>query len=106
MAIKDRMLRSDPIWRRIVNRAFNVQINKGLVMQQAVAGAAAGNVTVSKIKLGDHLVSVIMVTATTAALTDLTSQFTISASGQINNTGGTSSASNGLIVTWEAFDDE
>jgi hypothetical protein len=105
-SIKDRMTRSDPIWRRIVARAFGAQTNKGFVMQQAVAGAAAGNIAVSKIKKGDHLVSVIMVTATTAALTDLTSQFTITANAQINNTGGTSSASNGLIVTWEAFDDE
>ena len=106
MKLKDRMLKASPVWRRIVSRAFNVQTNKGLVMSQAVAGAAAGNVNVSKIKKGDHLVSVIMVTATTAALTDLTSQFSIAADGVINNTGGTSSASNGLIVTWEAFDDE
>lgn len=106
MKIRDRMTKADPIWRRIVARAFNVQINKGFVMQQAVTGAAAGDITVSKIKKDDHLVSVIMVTATTAALTDLTSQFSITADAKINNTGGTSSASNGLIVTWEAFDDE
>lgn len=106
MKLKDRMQKSDPIWRRLIARAFNIQINKGLVMQQAVAGAAAGNITVSKIKKGDHLVAVIMVSATNGALTDLTAQFTITADARINNTGGTSSASNNLLVTWEAFDDE
>jgi hypothetical protein len=75
-------------------------------MQQSVAGAAAGNVTVSKIRKNDHLVSVIMVTVTTAALADRTSEFTITANGVINNTGGTTSASSFLLVTWEAFDEE
>ena len=105
MILKDRMLRSSPVWRRIINRAFGVT-NKGIVMQQSVAGAVAGNVTVSKIRKNDHLVSVIMVTATTAALADRTSEFTITANGTINNTGGTTSASNFLLVTWEAFDEE
>ena len=104
MKLKDRMVRSDPIWRRLVARAFGVSTNKGFVMAQAVAGAAAGNHTVSKIKKGDHLVSVFMIAATTAAVTDQTSEYTITNDGIINNTGGTSSASNSLIVIWEAFD--
>lgn len=106
MKLKDRMLKASPVWRRLVARAFNIQTNKGLVMTQAVAGAAAGNITVSKIKKGDHLVAVIQVTATTAALVDRTSEFSITADATINNTGGTSTATHSLLVIWEAFDDE
>ena len=41
MILKDRMKRANPIWRRIVRRAFGDE-NKGFVMVQAVAGGAAG----------------------------------------------------------------
>jgi hypothetical protein len=102
--LKDRMLSAGPIWRRIIKRAFGVD-NKGLVMQQAVSGAAAGDMAVSGIKLNDHIVGVIQVTTTTAALVDLTSEFAITSDGVINNTGGTSSATHDVLVTWEAFDD-
>jgi len=106
MILKDRMRRADPIWRRIIRRSEDPDINKGLLMVQGVAGAAAGNVAVSKIKLNDHLVSVIQVTTTTALLADRTSEFSITADGIINNTGGTSTNTHHLIVVWEAFDDE
>jgi len=75
-------------------------------MVQPVDGAVAGDVAVSKIKLNDHLVAVIMVTTTTAALDDFTSEFSITADGIINNAGGTSTDTHDLIVVWEAFDDE
>jgi hypothetical protein len=108
MAIKDRMLRSDPIWRRLVRRAFAPLTNKGFVMVQAVAGGAAGNHTVSKIKKGDHLVCVIAAQnhATTLGAGDLTSEFTVTADGVINNTGGTATTDMRLHVIWEAFDDD
>jgi len=106
MILKDRMRRADPIWRRIIRRSEDPQVNKGILMVQGVAGAAAGDVAVSKIKLNDHLVSVIQVTNTTALLADRTTEFSITADGIINNTGGTSTNTHYLIVVWEAFDDE
>jgi len=106
MILKDRMRRASPIWRRIIERSKDVNVDKGLVMQQAVSGGTAGNIAVSKIKAQDHIVGVIQVTTTTAALVDLTDEFSVTADGIINNTGGTSSATHDLLVTWEAFDDE
>jgi len=104
MTLKDRMLRGSPIWRRIVKRAFG-STNKGIIMSQTVAGVAAGNVTVSKIKAGDHLVNVTHIPASTQGA-DLTSQFSILRDGVINNTGGTASTGGVLMVLWESFDDE
>lgn len=70
--------------------------------QTVVAGAAAGDVTVTGIKTTDKLKAVIDLTAPA----DLTSEFTISAANTINNTGGTSSAGSGpLLVTYIASDD-
>lgn len=106
MILKDRMRRAGPIWRRIVKRSEDALINKGIIGQQAIAGGSAGNHTVSRIKLNDHLVSVIEVTVTTAALVDRTAEFSITADATINNTGGTDTTSDSLLVTWEAFDDE
>ncbi len=106
MILKDRMKRAGPIWRRIIKRSEDPIINKGIIGQQAIAGGAAGDHTVSRIKLNDHLVSVIEVTVTTAALVDHTAEFSITADATINNTGGTDTSSDSLLVTWEAFDDE
>jgi hypothetical protein len=105
MILKDRMTKADPIWRRIIRRAFGIE-NKGIIGQQAIAGGAAGNLAVSRIRANDHLVSVIEVTVTTAALVDRTSEFSIIADGVIDNTGGTATTGDCLLVTWEAFDDE
>jgi hypothetical protein len=105
MILKDRMRRASPVWRRIVNRAFGVE-NKGLVKMASIAGGVAGNHTVADIKKGDHLVAVIEVTTTTAALVDRTSEFSIAADAVINNTGGTDTSADALLVLWEAFDDE
>lgn len=71
-----------------------------------VAGAAAGNVTVTGIKKGDILLFVggfIIVEGTPNTLTirnDLTSEFTVSAANTINNTGGTGSTPGLLLVIW------
>lgn len=64
--------------------------------QVIVPGAAAGDVTVTGIKAEDELVAVLNVTD----LTDVTSEFTITADDTINNTGGTTSASKKLLVTY------
>ncbi len=106
MILKDRMLKASPIWRRIIRRAFGAKTNKGLVGFAGITGGSAGNHTVAKIKLNDHLVSVIEVTTSTAALVDRTAEFSITADGVINNTGGTDTSSDGLLIFWEAFDDE
>jgi hypothetical protein len=69
-----------------------------------VAGAAAGNVTVTGIATTDQLQEVLyFVGAGTAVtdITDLTSQFTITATNTINNTGGTSSSGAKLLVRWK-----
>lgn len=106
MILKDRMLRGSPIWRRIIRRAFGVE-NKGVVMQQGVAGGAAGNIAMTKIKANDHLVGVIAIpTAGAVASADLTDEFSILADGVINNTGGTATTGFLVVATWEAFDDE
>lgn len=106
MILKDRMRRSSPIWRRIVRRAEDPDTNKGIVGFQAITGGSAGDHTVSRIKTNDHLVAVTEITTTTAAVVDRTSEFTITADGVINNTGGTDTSSDALLVIWEAFDDE
>lgn len=106
MILKDRMRRASPIWRRIINRSEDAQVNKGIIGCQPINGDVAGDHAVSRIKLNDHLVAVIEVTTTTAALVDRTAEFTISADAEIDNTGGTDTSGDGLIVLWEAFDDE
>jgi len=70
-----------------------------------VAGAAAGNLTVTGITTDDRLVSVvgfILVEGAPNTLTilDLTSEFTITAANTINNTGGTASTAGMLFVTY------
>ena len=78
-------------------------VGAGQIKSAVVAGAAAGNVTVSGISTLDELVSVIHCTAGGAVdgdFADLTSQFTISATNTINNTGGTSTSGNKLIVLY------
>ena len=106
MILRDRMLRSSPIWRRIIKRAEDPLVNKGIVGFQAITGGSAGNHTVSRIRESDHLVAVTEVTTTTAALVDRTAEFSITANGVINNSGGTDTSGDGLLVIWEAFDDE
>lgn len=107
MILKDRMKRSGPIWRRLVQRAFGSD-NKGFVKAAAIDGGAAGDHTVTGILTGDHLVSVIATQnhATTLPAGDLTSEFSITSDGTINNTGGTATADMLLLVVWEAFDGE
>ena len=67
-----------------------------------VAGAVAGDVTLTGIATDDVLISVISMDFTDAseAASDLTSEFSITAADTINNTGGTSSAGGFLLVLY------
>jgi hypothetical protein len=62
-----------------------------------VAGAAAGDLTVAGIKVGDTLISVQRIDAAGANLVD---EFTITAADTINNAGGTSTATQTVLVMW------
>lgn len=64
-----------------------------------VAGAAAGNITVTGIKATDTLLRVGGLLTIGAPL-NLTAEFTITADNTINNVGGTSSAGGALLVEW------
>lgn len=63
-----------------------------------ISGGAAGDHTVTGIKTTDKLISVIHWTPTTLVPADLTSEFTISAANTINNTGGTDTSGDFLLV--------
>lgn len=61
-----------------------------------IAGGAAGDLTVTGIKVGDEILNVINMT--TGA--ELATQFEITADDTINNTGGTSSAGARVLVRY------
>lgn len=62
-------------------------------------GGAAGNITATGVKVGDILVAVLREDATTGVtLSNLLSEFNISATNQINNTGGTATTGSNLLV--------
>lgn len=64
-----------------------------------VAGAVAGDLTVTGIRPGDVLKAVQRVDAAGANLVD---EFTITAADTINNVGGTSTATQVVLVIWIA----
>lgn len=64
---------------------------------RVVAGAAAGNLTVTGIKKGDTL---IVVQRTDAAAASIVGEFTVTADDTINNAGGTSTAGGIVLVMW------
>lgn len=72
-----------------------------------VAGAAAGDVTVTGINLGDVLLGVHAVALTEgtpntfSGYDEVTSEFSVTADDTINNTGGTSTANKLVLVVWE-----
>lgn len=65
-----------------------------------IAGATAGDHTVTGITTKNTLIAVVHVDDTTHAGTDKTSEYTISAANTINNTSGTSSASAHIVAVW------
>ena len=69
-----------------------------------MAGGSAGNFTVTGIATADALISVVLLAGAGTAVTDvtdLTSQFTITAANTINNTGGTASTGGKLQVFYQ-----
>lgn len=62
-----------------------------------VAGAAAGNITVTGIKFGDIL-RLVQDLTTGGNLAD---EFTVTADDTINNTGGTSTNGHAVIIVWQ-----
>ncbi len=92
--IKERIVQSIPALGNLLG-------SQNLMGEVLVTGAVAGDVAVADIKLGDNLVSVIDLGATPIA--DLTSEFTITGDGIINNTGGSSTATNLVKVLWEQW---
>ena len=76
----------------------------GFAKHALVDGGAAGDIAVAAIKTGDELNEVLQHVYTAGAVTDivdLTAEFTIKAgNGVINNTSGTDSTGNKLLVRW------
>lgn len=68
------------------------------VTSRTVAGAVAGNLTVTGIQKYDKLV---LVQDLTAGVANLASEFTVSADNTLNNTAGTSTNSHTVLVVWE-----
>lgn len=73
-------------------------IGRDAVTQVSIAGGAAGDHTVTGIKPRDTLVSVLQIEDTDVS--DLTSEFSISADDTINNADGTATTGDALIVTY------
>lgn len=90
---KERLKRAFPVFSQMLKRTPT------LFDQTVIAGSTAGDLTVSGIKPDDELVAVLDITAGS----DLTGEFTITGDDTINNTGGTSSATNNVLVTWVKY---
>lgn len=73
-----------------------------------IAGGSAGALTVSGVLTTDTLISVIVLdrdaTAANIDLVDLTSEFSITAADTIDNTAGTATTGNSLMVTYQRND--
>jgi hypothetical protein len=93
MSFKKRIITAFPVLSKMLSRP------KPFLRQVIVTGAAAGDVTVTDIKKNDELVSVFNL----SDITDVTSEFKVLTNGKINNTGGTSTATKKVLVTWLAW---
>lgn len=65
---------------------------------RVVTGAAAGDMAVTGIVVGDIL---ILVQDLTAGSANIASEFTVTAADTINNTGGTSTAGHTVLIVWQ-----
>lgn len=65
-----------------------------------IAGGSAGDHTVTGIATADHLISVIHLDLGSNAETDMTADFSITAANTINNTGGTDTTNDTLLVMY------
>ena len=63
-----------------------------------ISGGAAGNHTVSNIKINDELIAVLEQNGTSGILTDLSTEFSIVKADTIDNTGGTATSSDKLLI--------
>lgn len=78
---------------------YPAELSAVTTTRTSVNGTTAGDVTVTGIAVGDELLYVLkVVEANPPTVTDLTSEFLITGTNTINNTGGTSSASEKLAV--------
>lgn len=79
--------------------------NRGPVQMTAIAGGAAGDHVVTGISPFDRIVSVIRLnrdaTAANIDISAITGEFTISDDDEINNTGGTNTTGDSLLVTYQ-----
>ena len=83
-------------------RPKNIRSSFRTIVQKAIInGGAAGNHTVTGILLNDKLVCVWEQDGVSGLLTDRTSEFSITADNTINNTGGTATTGDTLIVEWQ-----
>lgn len=103
----ERLKRSDPVWNDMLSRK-----TKRILQAKLVDGGGAGEIAVAGILKGDELVAVIESADTTALLTDRTSEFLtntdngiVRKDGYIDNTGGTATTSDKLIVIWIPWED-
>lgn len=76
----------------------------GFMRQVAIAGGAAGPLTVAGIATGDELVGVARLNRDAVAanidLTTITGEFAITGADTIDNTAGTDTTGDALLVTW------
>ena len=65
-----------------------------------IDGGAAGTHTVSGLKITDELIAVLEQNGTSGLLSDLTTEFSIKKADTIDNTGGTATSSDKLLVLY------
>jgi hypothetical protein len=84
------------------NAPGQANLPAGFIKVTLVAGGAAGNLTLTGIATGDELsfVGRFSTAAAIATLTDLTAEFSVTAANTINNTGGTATTGDTLMVVW------
>jgi SAM-dependent MidA family methyltransferase len=87
---------------RKVGRLIAYLLNRSgeRAVQKVVAGDVAGPITVTGIATNDRLVSVLFQDGTSKMISDLTSEFSISAANTITNLGGTATTGGVLIVAY------
>ena len=107
MNFMERLKRSDPVWNDMLSRT-----TKRFLKQAIVNGGSAGPIAVTGILHGDELVSVIESSQTDAIPTDRTAEFLVNTNdgiiavdGYVDNTGGTATDNDLLIVTWICWED-
>ena len=88
-----------------IGTAAALALVAGFAKHALIVGGAAGNFTVTGIKTTDTLNMVLRfigAATTLTGVTDLTGEFTISALNTINNTSGTATTGDKLLVLWTA----